>query len=202
MLKSLFLTLSFWFVLSVNGQVIDKKIDDFLKQIKADTVMTYSYSCYRSFYLDSCSYEATRYLLWKQNGSYFIKRFDYCHDFKPIILEAENPFSFYLINKITIDKEKIKEPTYYEIKKSKNKIDTLLVTSTIDHSCNHHLMTQINKISKTKYVDIYDLEFQKFDNGKKNIYFNHNQNTKLKNLLDRLTTFIEDLINDSKFKFE
>jgi hypothetical protein len=49
-------------------------------------------------------------------------------------------------------------------------------------------MTFYVKTKRTfKSASYYDLNFEKFDNGKTNIYYKYNQNTKLKQLVDQLT---------------
>ena len=39
----------------------------------------------------------------------------------------------------------------------------------------------------------YDLTFKRFDNGRRNIYYNYNQQTQLKKFIDLITQFIKQI---------
>ncbi len=106
-----------------NAQVIDGKIENqinHLRQSNVDTFLVYSLSCNGGLIpLDTCADENTQYLFWTKTSRTFLMRFDYCKDYKAIALDSLNPIAFYLSCKHKIIKEKIKPPTYYEVKKTK-----------------------------------------------------------------------------------
>jgi hypothetical protein len=191
---------------SSKGQVIENRIQkqiDNLKLSNVDTFLIYSFACYHGESadpFDTCTYPETQYLFWIQNTKTFLKRFDYCKTYKAIQLDTTNPIRFYLLNKRTVDKEEIKKPTCYEIRKTKKGVDTLINTSFIDHSCYHQFNFWVKNKSVKKVTDIYDLEFEKFDDGKKNIYYSYNQNTKLKALIDKISNLLQQLDTDKKFE--
>ena len=194
-------------VISSNGQVIEHRIQkqiDSLQVSNVDTFLIYSYTCngcgLPADPFDTCSYEETQYLFWMQNTKTFLKRFDYCKNYKTVELDTINPMTFYLKHKQIVDKEEIKEPTYYEIRKTKKGIDTLINTLVVDHSYYHQFNFYTKNKSVKKSVDVYYLEFTKFDNGRKNIYYNYNQRTKLKTLIDKTSDLLKQLDADKKFE--
>ena len=179
-------------------QVVDGRVTKYVAQNSIDTFLVYSFRCSGGMLpLDSCQYDEPHYLIWQQNGGYFLKRFDYCNPSQTVSLDTSNPLTFYLHNKRRIDKEQIRQPTYYEVRKNKMTIDTLEVTSIVSHSCYHKFQLPLTKKPKYKYADTYDLDFKVFDNGKKNIYYNYNQRTKFKALIDLTTSLIYQLDKDS-----
>ena len=199
-LCTLFLTIS------LTAQVVDEKVEkqtDILRQARVDTFLVYSLSCNGGLIpLDTCAYEQTQYLFWTQNSTTFLKRFDYCNDYQPIQIDSLNPLAFYFINKLRITNEKIKQPTYYEIKKTKRGFDTLMNTIMVDHSCYHQFEFVIKKTTVKKTIDNFDLYYIKFDNGKKNINYSYNQQTKQKKLIDIVTKLIDKLTHEKKFVVE
>lgn len=134
--------------------------------------------------------------MWVKGNNYFIKRFDYCFDYRPITLNTSNPLSYYLIHKRQITNEEIKPPTYVESKKGNI---TNTISSSVDHTSFHKISFNIGIKKNAKTVSVYDLDFKTFDNGKKNMYYNYNQNTKLKSLIDQITALIQTLNGEKKF---
>jgi len=191
---------------SMNAQVVDEKVQNELnsqKQAHVDTFLVYSLICNGGLIpLDTCAYEPTQYLFWTKNLKTYLKRFDYCKDYKPIQIDTLNPLSFYFANQILIGKEVIKQPTYYEVKKTKKGVDTILNSITVNHSCYHRFDFVLNGDTTTKVIDNFDLNYVKFDNGKKNIYYSYNQRTKQKKLIDIISKLIDILKHESKFETE
>ncbi len=193
------------FSLSYSGhsQVVGWRVDKYVSEHGIDTFLIYSLPCSGGgISFESCQVDEPHYLMWKQKDSFFLKRFDYCQTFKTISLDTINPLTFYLKQRKLIDKEEIKQPTYFEVKRKGKTIDTLMVTSTIDHSCYHTFRLPFTKKPKTKYADIYDLEFKNFDNGRKNIFYTYNQRTKFKALIDQTVLLVNDLKTNGKFEPE
>jgi hypothetical protein len=199
-LFALFLTVS------LKAQAVDEKIENevsILRRNHVDTFLIYSLSCNGGLIpLDTCAYEQTQYLFWTKNLKTYLKRFDYCKDYKPIQLDTLNPLNFYFANKLLIAKEVIKQPTYYEVKKTKKGVDTILNTITVDHSCYHKFDFVLNKDTTSKVIDNFDLDYVKFDNGKKNIYYSYNQRTKQKKLIDIVSYILDILKRVNKFETE
>ena len=203
MIRLVFLTFFASLTISGNGQVIDNRIEkqiDSLKISSVDTFFIYSLHCNGCLIsLDTCAYEETQYLLWAHNKNYFIKKFDYCRDYKTVLLDTINPLSFYLRNKTQIDKEKIKSPTYVE---SRNGNVETTITSTVDHTWFYKMAFQLKNSNIVKSVSDYDLTFETFDNGRKNMYYNYNQKTKLKVLIEQITKLIAQLNKNDKYEVQ
>jgi hypothetical protein len=186
--------------LITKGQVIEDNIQTHLiNPFKIDSFLIYSLECSGDMIsLDTCGYEKPKYVFWKQDSKYFLKKFDYCNEFKTIQIDSNNPLRFYIVNKEIIDKEEIKNPTYYNTKGNKSSI----VTLTVDHACYHELTLHLKTNSKIKHVNTYYLDFAKFDNGRKNIFYNTNQKTKLKSLTDKISELIKKLEISKVFQVE
>lgn len=202
MARTFLLTLFLFVTLPGITQIVGDRVNNYAAQNSIDTFLVYSFPCSGGIPFDSCQYDEPHYLIWRQSGKFFLKRFDYCKTYQTLSLDVSNPLTFYLSNKRLIDKEKIRQPTYYEVKKNKTTIDTLLVTSTVSHSCYHTFQLPLTKKPQYKSADIYDLDFKTFDNGKKNIFYNYNQRTKFKRLIDLTTELINGLETNNKFEQE
>lgn len=206
MMKILLSLVAFFLTVSMKAQVVEKKVQNAvnsLRQAHVDTFLIYSLSCNGGLIpLDTCEYEQTQYLFWTKDLKTYLKRFDYCKDYKPIQLDTLNPLNFYFTNKLLIAKEVIKQPTYYEVKKTKKGVDTILNTITVDHSCYHKFDFVLNKDTTSKVIDNFDLDYIKFDNGKKNIYYSYNQRTKQKKLIDMVANILDNLKRYNKFETE
>ncbi len=88
-------------------------------------------------------------------------------------------------------------PTYVESKKG----DILTeISSTIDHTCFYEMNFCYNGKKVFKTVSDFDLTFIKFDNGRKNMYYNYNQQAKLKKLIDLMVNLIKQLETGNKFE--
>jgi len=201
MTRFCFLTSFLFLTLAGKTQIVDDRVDKYIAQNSIDTFIVYTYhcsGCVISF--DSCGFDEPHYLIWKQNDSCFLKRFDYCTTFKTLTLDTANPLVFYLDNRLTIEEEEIKQPTYFEVKKGKKTIDSLIITSTRSHSYFHKFQLSFVTEPKFKYADTYDLAFEKFDDGKRNVYYDYNQKTKLKTLIDLTVLLIDELKTKNKFE--
>ena len=203
MTKLFVLILLLIYGLSSVGQRVEQKVEIFTKEIDVDAFYVYSFPCIGYIYsIDSCQRKDTHYLLWTKNNNYFIKRFENCSVSLPIQLDTLNPLKFYILNKHFIDKEELKPPTYYEYKKRNNKIDTLMWSSSIDHSCHHKFVYNVGGKSVEKWYDTYDLNFIKFDNGQKNIYYDFNQRTKSNSLINQMNKLLDLYKSSKKFQVE
>ena len=199
MRRLLSIALCSFFSLCGYSQVVGWRVEKYLAERHIDTFLIYSYPCSGGISFDSCQNDEPHYLMWKRNDRFYLKRFDYCKTFQTVTLDTTNSLTFYLKNKKLIDKEEIKQPTYYEVKRRGKTVDTLMTTTTIDHSCYHTFQFPLSNKPKRKYADVYDLDFEKFDNGRKNIYYAYNQRTKFKALIDQTTSLINELKVSDKF---
>jgi len=202
MTRAIFLTLFLVWAMTGQAQIIDLRVEKYIAQNCIDTLIVYSYPCSGCIRSDSCHYEEPHYLIWQHNGGVFLKRFDYCKTYRALPLDSSNPLAFYLKNKRIIDKEQIRPPTYYELRKNKQETDTLTVTSTVDHSSYHDFEFVLKEKKSHKYADIYDLDFKTFDNGRKNIYYTYNQKTRFKALIDLTTALLKEFDDTNKFEGE
>lgn len=179
---------------------VDYRIETYLDDHKIDTFVVYDFECSGDILSDSCQFDETHYLFWEQNGRYYLKRFDYCKTYKILALDTVNPLTFYLTNKKVIDKEEVKIPTYKETRKVGNKIEKMISTSHASHSCYHKF--RLSRDPEYKYASTYDLDFKEFNNGKKNLYYAYNQNTRFKKLIDLTTALLKRLEGEKKFEME
>ena len=190
MTRLLLLIIILSFKLSASGQVVDTKVKNKIQALASanvDTLLIYSYSCNGGLIpLDSCLYEEAQILFWLQDGHTFLQKFDYCRSSEVLKLDTLNPLTFYLKYKRTIDKEDIKPPTYFEVKKGKNGYGTIMNSITVSHSCFHHFISNLKGQVKQKNVNTYYLNFVRFNNGKLNYYRYYNKRTKL-NALSKMT---------------
>lgn len=201
-MKNILLIIALLFSLSFSAKssVIDKRVMNFRDQNKIDTFIVYSILCIGvPFSSDSCEYEKPSYLIWKKSDNYFLKKFDCLNNYPNIQLDSINPLTFYLKNKKKIEKENIKPPSYYEIKKIKGKIDTSLIFGATSHSCFHTFSFLSKGKLEEKRVDAYNIGFKKFDDGHKNIYYNYNEKTKLQYLITLTLKLIKQLETENKF---
>lgn len=185
---------------SGRSQLIADRVNTYVAEHKIDTFLIYSLPCSGGIFFDSCEAKESHYLFWKKENSFFLKRFGYCKTYKIVSLDTVNPLAFYLRYRKVIDKEEIKQPTYYQVVRKGKTIDTLTVTSGIDHSCYHTFHLPFAKKAKTKSADIYDLEFKVFKNERKNIFYSYNQKTKFKLLIDQTTFLLNMLVTKGEFQ--
>ena len=166
---------------------IRNKIDS-LRLSNIETFLTYSIECNGAIAIDTCSYEAPQYLLWLKNDRYFFQKFGYCRDSKLVELDNKNPLVFYLKNIQEISKEHIKPPTYIVSKKG----DVVKTNSlSVSHSCYHEIVLQHNGKTLRKTVSNFDLAYRSFYNGKKNMFFEYNQRTKVNRLVNDLQALLK-----------
>jgi hypothetical protein len=202
MTRPFLLTLFLIGTLSGMTQIIGERVNKYAIQNAIDTYLVYSFPCSGGISFDSCQYDEPHYLIWQQNGDFFLKRFDYCKTYKILSLDTANPLTYYMTNKTIIDQEEIKQPTYFDVRKTRKKIDSVTVTSTVSHSCFHKFQSPLMNNPKYKYADTYDLGFKTFEDGTKNIYYEDNIKTKFKSLIDLTTALIKQLETGNKFASE
>ena len=96
----------------------------------------------------------------------------------------------------------MKPPTYYEYKKTKKGIDTVISTISVSHACSHKFILNLKKRVIVKYANSYYIDYAEFDNGKKNIYYTYNRGMKLKTLIYKISVLINKLDMQKKFEPE
>jgi len=176
------------------------KFQDSLWQNNVDTFFKYSLVCLGGMYpADTCNFFDNRYLLWKQNGSTFLQKFDGCKLYKSFVLDTINPLTFYITHRKKIDGEIIYRPTYIQ---SKHGDTVTTIEQTIDHTCFYEMTFLIQKRKVLKSVSDYDLTFKKLDNGRKNIYYDYNQQTHLKKLIEQTTYLLKRFDTDKNFEVQ
>lgn len=193
-----FITSCFGYSQTERSRNIIDRVSNFTKEQMNDTFMVYSYPCNFSIESDSCKDQVPMYLLWEKNGYSYLKRFDECNAFKSIQLSKTNPLVFCLKYRAIIDTEVILPPTTYQFVKKKDKVDTIIMRSTISHFCNHTFTLPFSTSSKEKSVSSFDLEYGNCKD-QKNINYKHNQKTKFKALVDLTKSMIESLNKENKF---
>ncbi|HTM92048.1 MAG TPA: hypothetical protein VL095_06505 [Flavisolibacter sp.] len=173
---------------SIENQVNDFK--DSLWQNKVDTFLLFLEPCVGGVRPDTCNYFDAHYLFWIQSGMTYVRRFDGCKTYQQALLDTFNPLQYYFRYKKQIDIEAIKTPTYIQSRKGNAQTK---ISQTIDHTCFYEMTFYVKAKKTFKSVSYYDLNFEKFENGKTNIYYKYNQNTKLKQLIDQLTELTNEL---------
>lgn len=173
---------------------------DSLVQNNSDTILNYTLTCVGGFYrTDTCDFYHDYYLFWKQDGNTFFQKFDGCNSYKTILLDTNNPLTFYISQKTKIDHEIIYPPTYVQ---SQHGDTGTLIEQSIDHTC-YYEMTFIIKGKKViKSVRDYDLTFKTFDNGRKNMYYNYNQHTQLRKLINLLKQFTKQIDTNKQIEVQ
>lgn len=201
MTRLFFLIQFLWFSNFANGQNVEQRIQNFVTDQSIDSFITYSYPCIGYAYrFDTCRPSDTHYLFWLKDTKYYVRQFTTCKTSKTISIDSINPLLFYITNKQIIDTEEIRLPKYYDYRKKKNRIDTFEVITTINHSCHHTFSFNLKSKSIPKSVDIFNLDFMNFDTGQKNIYYDYNQKSKLKILIDYITKLTDKV--DKELKIE
>ena len=186
-----------------HSQIVESRVNRFLSTHSIDTFLVYSTPCSGGIMLDSCQYDEPHFVFFKQNESYYLKRFDYCTTYQSLSIDDTNPLTYYLQHKVVIDTEEVKPPSYIEaIKKKRRKVESTIITLSVSHSCYYQFQLPFTKEPLYKTIDSFDLEFKTFDNGKENMYYAYNQQTKLKALIDLTDLLIKNLEADKKFQSE
>ena len=86
------LTFLFCLTFITKAQIVEYRVDKYVKANVIDTFLVYSFPCSgQGIWFDSCKYEEPQYLIWKQKGVYYLKKFDYCKTYKTIQLDSANP---------------------------------------------------------------------------------------------------------------
>jgi hypothetical protein len=191
MKRLLFLLILSCTISIASGQEIDKRIEQFVSIHKTDTFLIYSVPCNGGMLFDTCQEEVPHYLFWVEKGKYLLTKFTYCNDLQATSIDSSGVLPFYFSNAHTINAERIKPPSHYEVRKTKTGYDTLLVSTSVDHSCYHELTIHNKGNIVKKSADDFFLDFVKFDNGQRNINYRHNQRTKLKALIDMIESRIK-----------
>ena len=168
---------------------------DSLKLTGIDSLMVYSQECAGSapvFVIDNCFIRDPYYLMWRSNGKFYIKRFDQCHRYRLIEIDSLKPYQFYFKNKTTIDTEEIRPPTFAQYFKKGNKFIRQENIIVAEHDCVYKFFLSVNGQTSEKKVSWFNLTNKNFD-GRKNINYDRNQRTRLKELIDAIDDTVSQL---------
>ncbi|MBF9255821.1 hypothetical protein I2I11_21155 [Pontibacter sp. 172403-2] len=175
------------------GQVVEGKVKSYVDSLKANGIETFLiYTYYSSGKLPAinpCDSEESQYLFWGSAKQAFVKKFDKCSSHEPVKLTDVNPLDFYALNRLRIEKEKIKAPT----KLVKAKGSRTEEVSFVSHSYFHKFRFLNQDILTEKVISSYALNLETFDDGKPNIYYKRNQSTKTKELVDMTTKAVKKI---------
>ncbi|MEO6721877.1 MAG: hypothetical protein ABIN67_16030 [Ferruginibacter sp.] len=205
MIRLLLSLLMFATTISFGQNAVDIKqkaqaFRDRLIQDRIDTILDYTLECigyYNSE--DSCGDFDAHYIFWQKNDKTFLQRIDGCGISKSIFLDVDNPLTFYINHKKQIDKEIVYPPKYIQSKDGDTEIS---ISQSIDHTCYNQFSFLVQRKKIFKSVSEFNLAFKKFDNGRNNIYYNHNQKTELKKLNDQTAQLLKQLEANRKFEVE
>ncbi|HLY68245.1 MAG TPA: hypothetical protein VKR53_00870 [Puia sp.] len=166
-----------------------------MKKSNIDTIFLYAIQGAGEIILisDSCYTDEDQYLFYMKSDRCFLKRFDNCKIYPAVLLDS-NPFLFYFRNKIIIDKDEIKPPTYFTTKKGKR----FKVISSTDHTCFYEMVIFLKEKKVFKKTNDYDLNTKMADAGKRNIYYYRNRKTKFYEFLNQLDAVINRLKTSNK----
>lgn len=203
-----FLALSIFsvLVLTAESQITRYTVWDFRDSLKSagiDSLIIYSKECKGEslFVMDSCHWQQPHYLMWQANGSFYIKKFELCYKHKTLLLDSLKPYQFYFDNKKVIDSEEISKPAYIQYQKKGNRLTKEVINIEVDHDCFFNFSFSIGADIIEKNVSQFNLTTKDFKEGK-NINYNKNQKTKLKNLIELSEYLIRQLQSDPKSGFE
>lgn len=201
-------TLSIFLVLalSAKSQIMRYTVWDFRDSLKSagiDSLIIYSKECKGEslFVMDSCHWQQPYYLMWQTNGKFYIKKFELCYKHRTLQLDSLKPYQFYFDNKKVIDVEEISTPAYIQYKKKGNRLIKEEIHTEVDHDCFFNFSFSIGPDITEKNVSQFNLTTKDFKEGK-NINYNKNQKTKLKNLVELSEYLIRQLQSDPKSGFE
>jgi hypothetical protein len=183
-------------------QYLDILVSDFIEELQAnhiDTVCIYKDYCVGCVHVfdtenDRCDYSSIyipTYILWLNQGKFFLTKKDNCFDYSII----EINFSYYVWklffkNKKRIRKEKVK-PFEYTVIDDKKKEKHLIM---MDHSKHRDFKMIVNGNITALNFDEFDLE-KEYD-GSTNINYLHNQNLKGKEIIDELRRIVQHIENE------
>lgn len=173
----------------------EESLQKFVKKEKLDSFFIYNRICvgYINLNPDTCRNSDIQYLFWVKRGKFYLKKFTRCEVSQTFRIKTDNPFNYYLDHRSVIDSEEIRMPTVITYKKTATGIDTIMNSTAIDHSCHHQFRTQLDTTTLKMSVDEFDLETQDVaispSAKSRNIYYEHNQATLTKQLIERLKTF-------------
>ncbi|KAF2517363.1 hypothetical protein [Flavobacterium foetidum] len=182
---------------------INELVSDFITTQKIDTLITYKkITPERPIFIvepssdekDTCFDDLVNppvYVFWKKQGSFFLTKINYCHEYTILTPEDTSFWNIYFSNKTVIDNEKGKLFEYINIKKEKYAIG-------IGNSTFQELCVIVNGNKTEKLFDIFNL--QKESDGLININYKHNINLKSKLIIDLLEKTTSEAEKNNNFK--
>ncbi|MDF2192366.1 hypothetical protein [Paraflavitalea sp. CAU 1676] len=168
-------------------------VQEEIKRKGIDTAVIYT-AGYVGFFIlskDTCKKEATRYLFFQKQGRHFVQRFDFCGTAQPTELPAGNLVGYFLANADSLKVEEIQLPTFS--KKTIMRGDKLVEETEIQiisHHGYYELILKTDRGEVKKHIPNYYLTIKDDGNGKKNIYYESNLQTKLYALIQKIEAYI------------
>lgn len=177
-----------------DGQGIpDARIQSEIERSGIDTLLIYTFRCSGCSTSDPCKKEPSQYLFFKQEGHSLVKRFDYCEDYQSLKIDSDNPFDFYLRNIEAIETDEVRPPTFQQVIRNGERLDTIWMYSSREHSFHHTFSFRFKDRVVQKVVDVYDLQFEKTEQGFMNIHYDSNRKTAIYALILQMRRFIEEI---------
>lgn len=197
--KSLILLAMLSSMLSGSAIAQDRVFANVQEEIKRkgiDTAVIYAADCIGCINRskDSCKTKAARYLFFQKQGRQFVQRFDLCTITQPAELPAGNLVSYFLANADSLKLEEIERPTFS--KKNVKRGDKLVEETEelfISHHSYYEMILKTGSVEVKKWVGDYYLTTKDNGNGKKNIYYESNRQTKLYSLIVQMQVCIKQL---------
>jgi len=168
----------------------DKKINAKIKLLRLKNVDTlaiyykFCSGCYPPPVLkDSCYIYQEKYLLWHQEGQYYMEKFDECNEYSSLIINSI-PYRLLTVNYSKIQKERIRPPEFATIVNGKQMLIGLSKSDGV--YCTTLEICTTDKIIRKEVEDYY---FDaKYVDGK---HLNKNYIPNRKSVLFKLKTAIE-----------
>jgi hypothetical protein len=151
-----------------------------------DTVCIYEDFCIGCLYMwkkdeDKCNFKGLfipTYIFWSDKGQSFMTRKDNCFDYSTVKIENDSLWHFFFTNRATIEKENIKMPQYVVVENGKENV----YVSSIDHSTHQGIQILLREDTLiNKDLDEYYFSKEIGHEGKININYDYNVNSRLKN---------------------
>ncbi len=161
-----------------------------------DEILTQTASGEKKIIIDDENYckSATAYILYKQDGTTYITKFDRCYNYQIMRLDNNSIWDSFFVYKHIIKKE---VPKMFQYKTA----DGQVITTTIDHSFFQDFKL-FNQDSITSF------SFDAFDFGKTNelggsdrinINYTHNKNLKARAFANRIQKLVDNLEQEHAF---
>jgi len=134
----------------------------------------------------NCKYVDPIYIYYKTNGKTFVQKLDECYKYVPQQIDTLREFDFFIKNFQIISSDTILINAYISNDGKKH-------VSMIDHTEKTRIYVSMNGATKNIFIDSLNLSETSIDK-KKNINYEHNNNTHLKIFIDMVSESVNERV--------